>query len=481
MRTVGLYIPSFNAAKTIGYCLDAVFKQTYPIKRIVVLDDGSTDATFKIVSGYSVEVIRNDSNMGIAASRNTAIQNITEEFIASVDADCQPTPEWLAQVMRGFSSPRIACVGGKLIEGYASCVFDDWRLAHMKQYPEGRCAPDFICGSNVVFRRSIFVEVGLYREKFRTNYEDVDICVRLKKRGYHLGYQPKAIIYHMKSDNIYSILNTYWKWNVNYYEQEKYYSNLNNFVQKIKFNTGLANRYIEEDIACGRLQLLYLDFLLFFHHSLMDLEYYFYKHDEQKKLGQNKLSALTQLPSHGMENLNEERAQSDKAAYALTHVFENSTFDQSVASRWIAFLDLVFFYQFNSSRDKLSTFMPKENSSLQNYFALKLIIGGILSKNFQNGGFKRILYKHLFLTVHKIEDACLLDKLLTAVELRSNWDNLFKKKHPALNSDFLEGMHFNLQGWVDRIKLRFPGILNMIEIAAVKTNRLGGSFYDNDE
>ena len=115
----------------------------------------------------------------------------------------------------------------------------------------------------------------------RSNYEDVDICERLKKKGYNLIYEPKAIVDHIKSDDLCSVLNTYWKWNIGYYKKKKYYANQKILNFKIKDNIGLAHRYIEEDIASKNYQLLYLDFLLTLHHSLRDFEYFISQNNQK--------------------------------------------------------------------------------------------------------------------------------------------------------------------------------------------------------
>lgn len=433
MNEVTFYIPCFNAAKTICFCLEAIFKQTYPLKEVVVIDDGSTDETVERVSRYPVRLIRHMSNRGLAAARNTAIRNINTEFVASLDADCLPETDWLEQLMKKFDSSEIAGVGGKLLETYSSTVFDLWRSAHMKQcWDEEENSPPFLFGSNTVFRKEALLKVGLYNEDFKNNYEDVDICARLKKEGYTLAYEPKAIVHHLKSDNIYSILNNYWSWNLGYYKKKGCYSNLEGFTLKLKDNIGLANRYIEEDIIFERYQLLYLDFLLALHHSLKDFEYF---------ISQNKKKNFD-IP------------------------------DFSLLSFWLALLDLTFFYHLDTARENLSTLMPESSAFFQNFFTLSLILGRFIKERFKSSKFKRILYKHLLVSVYKINDAYLLDKLLNLVEWHQDWNQFCKKTHPNLNTLFLKELSFNFQKWLDSLIFTFPNIIQMIEISAEKTDEV---------
>ncbi len=429
---VSLYIPCYNAEATIQYCLEAVFKQKYPLKEVVIIDDGSSDKTVEIASRYPVKIIRHDKNKGLAASRNTAIKNVKTEFVASLDADCVAAPGWLEQLMQKFDSSKIAGAGGKLLETHSSTIFDFWRSAHMKQHWEDKeTVPPFLFGSNTVFRRETLINIGLYNENYKNNYEDVDICNRLKEIGCSLIYEPNAIVDHIKKDDIYSVLNNYWRWNLGYYQRENYYSDAKSFIFKIKDNLGLANRYIEEDVASKRYELLYLDFLLALHHSLRDFEYF---------ISQNNKN----LDIPGISSL----------------------------SSWLTLLDLTFFYHFNSKKEGLSTLIPQAKSFLQNFFALNLILGNCIQDKFKNDATKKKLYRHLLLSVYNINDTYLLQKLLNLVELHQDWDGLIKKKHPNLNILFLKNLSLNFQKWLENLRYRFPGIVQMIESSAEKINEV---------
>lgn len=429
MSKVSLYIPCFNAAKTIESCLDAVLKQTFPLEEIVIIDDGSNDKTVELASCYPVKIVR-QINKGLAAARNTAIKNMNTEFIASVDADCLPEPNWLEQLMSRFNSPKIAGAGGNLLETYSSTIFDIWRSVHMKQYWEKETTPSFLFGSNTVFRKETLVEVGLYNEDLRSNYEDVDICEHLKKKGYNLIYEPKAIVDHIKSDDLCSVLNTYWKWNIGYYKKKKYYANQKILNFKIKDNIGLAHRYIEEDIASKNYQLLYLDFLLTLHHSLRDFEYF---------ISQNN--------------------QKDSNCPGLL-------------SFWFSLLDLTFFYHFDASRKNLSTLITRSDIFLQNFFALNLVLGECIKQNFRSDSFNGIFYKHLLLSIYKINDNYLLERLLNLIYLHKDWNGFLKKQQPNLNHAFLEVLSFNFQKLLIDLIHQFPKIIQMIKISAEKIDKI---------
>lgn len=430
MKEVSLYIPCYNAAETISYCLKGVFKQTYPLKEVVVVDDASKDETAKIASRYPVRMIKHISNQGLAVSRNTAIKNIDTEFIAALDSDCIPEPNWLEILMKRFNSPKIVGAGGKLLEYHASTIFDLWRSVHMKQYWEdGKADYPFLFGSNTVFRRKALVNIKFYNEKFKNNYEDVDICNRLQKSGYKLFYESKAIASHLRKDDICSLLDSYWNWNLGFYQKNRYYSSQKNFVFKLKDNLGLANRYLEEDISSKRYQLLYLDFLLGLHHSLKHFAYFI---------------------SQDNGNISE---------YPLL-------------SLWLSLLDLTFFYHFDSTKNNLSTLLNNKNTFIQTTLALNLILGRPIQEKFRSRNFQKILSKHLLLSLFRINDSYLIEKLVNLVELHPDWGGLFNKRHPHLNTAALKNLFIAFQEWMGILTYRFRNIVQIIKTSAEETDKL---------
>jgi glycosyltransferase involved in cell wall biosynthesis len=212
---VSLYIPCYDAKKYIAACLDGVFKQTYPIDEVLVVDDGPGDDTAKIAGGYPVTVIRRQGKLGLPSARNLAFRNARNEFVAALDADCVAEPDWLERLMDNFSAEDIAGVGGMAIEKYNIRVADRWRAVHMKQLWGNKkiISPPYLYGLNSVFRKSIVAEVGYFNEeKCSKSFEDGDISERIKQRGYKLVYEPAAIVYHMRQDSIPSMLKACWTW-----------------------------------------------------------------------------------------------------------------------------------------------------------------------------------------------------------------------------------------------------------------------------
>jgi glycosyltransferase involved in cell wall biosynthesis len=421
MKNVSLYIPCFNAEKTLAGCLEAVFMQMHPPVEVVVVDDGSTDKTLEIASAYPVRCIRHKANCGLGAARNTAFNNMHTEFIGSLDADCVADPDWLSRLMRRFDDPGVCGAGGKLMEDRIASVFDLWRSIHMKQYWESKDSkPDFLFGANTVFRREAVLNAGSYDETFRSNYEDVDLSRRLLRSGKLLAYEPEAIVHHLKEDDIFSLFTTFWNWRREYYYEQNFFSDLDNFSGKMKDNVGLANRFLDEDLAGHQDPLLYLDFFLALHHSLMDLEHFIFR---------------------------------DTGA--------NGAKKEPRLSSWLALTDLTFFYHYAGQREAIpSLLFPKESFSL-NFFAFILTLNRCIVDKFGGTKFKRLLYKHLLFSIYRVHDEVLLGKLLDLVEAHPDWTGLLKKDHPHLNRCFLQTSQI-IKKWLDEQKFRSPNLIKRL-------------------
>ncbi|MBP1734587.1 MAG: glycosyl transferase family 2, partial [Deltaproteobacteria bacterium] len=90
MANVSVVIPTFNCGRYICQAVESALKQTYKDLEIIVVDDGSTDATYQTIKPYadagSVRYIYQE-NRGLPGARNTGIQNAEGEFIVVLDAD----------------------------------------------------------------------------------------------------------------------------------------------------------------------------------------------------------------------------------------------------------------------------------------------------------------------------------------------------------------------------------------------------------
>ena len=212
---ISVYVPCRNGAGTLRACLEALLSQTYPVAEIIIVDDGSTDATRSIARtfGGSVRVVSHLVQVGLAQARNTALAQVRHELVASVDVDVVPDPQWLELLVRAMSTPATAVVAGRLVASDTSRVADRWRMVHLTGYPGDlpQTNPGRLSGSNTLVRRSVIQTIGGYRDDLDGLVTEV-VGRCLASIGYTCRYEPHARARHFRQDTSRTVLRTWWGW-----------------------------------------------------------------------------------------------------------------------------------------------------------------------------------------------------------------------------------------------------------------------------
>ena len=97
MALISIIMPAYNAAATLAACMDSILAQTYREIELIIVNDGSTDATASVLHAYSLKDTRvravHTENRGVSAARNTALTCARGDYIGFVDADDRLEPE----------------------------------------------------------------------------------------------------------------------------------------------------------------------------------------------------------------------------------------------------------------------------------------------------------------------------------------------------------------------------------------------------
>lgn len=148
MPRVSIIIPTFNCMTFLGSAIESVFAQTYADYEIIVVDDGSTDGTREWVGKYGSKVkYYYQSNQGVSAARNLALDHASGEFIAYLDADDMWLPDKLtAQV--DYLDRHQEC---GWVHTEVSVIDEDGKVIHARfnketgrLVPQGKCLNDLL-------------------------------------------------------------------------------------------------------------------------------------------------------------------------------------------------------------------------------------------------------------------------------------------------------------------------------------------------
>jgi len=231
MRQVGIVIVTYNSASEIGACLDAAMATG---AEVIVVDNASTDGTLELVRQRGATLIANPMNRGFAAAVNQGIHLVSADYILLLNPDA---------VLQGSLEPlRAACevpgagaAGGKLVdlEGGVQAGFSVRRLPrpldlaleillvnrlwpgnpanwHYRCYDLKYDEPAEVeqpAGAFLMIRRQVWEELGGLDEQFYPIwFEDVDFCKRIRDRGYHVYFEPRAVAAHRGGHSIRKIL-----------------------------------------------------------------------------------------------------------------------------------------------------------------------------------------------------------------------------------------------------------------------------------
>jgi glycosyltransferase involved in cell wall biosynthesis len=202
--TASIILPTFNGASRIGNCLDSLVKQTGGRDvEILVVDDGSTDNTANVVSGYpSVRLIA-QANAGPASARNRGASEAKGAILLFTDDDCVPMPDWLEAMLGPFSDPEVVGAKGVYRTRQTSLAARFVQIEYEDKYRlmAGVSSIDFIDTYSAAFRRDRFLEMAGYDTSFPVACaEDIELSYRMSARGWKMKFVPAAIVYHTHPD-----------------------------------------------------------------------------------------------------------------------------------------------------------------------------------------------------------------------------------------------------------------------------------------
>jgi len=191
---VSVIMPAFNAGALIGAAISSVLSQTHPDIELIVVDDGSTDDTHAIASGFGDRItLVHQENEGLSSARNHALRLVTGDFVALCDSDDILLPNHV-----GLALEALDAAPGRTFVTCASHVLKDAGLEARQSFPFGRIPPDrqraAILQANFVNIFSVFPidlvqEIGYFTETLR-RCEDWEYWARAIYSGWRVAFQP---------------------------------------------------------------------------------------------------------------------------------------------------------------------------------------------------------------------------------------------------------------------------------------------------
>ncbi len=219
---VSIVIPAYNEGKYIKECLETVLLIDYPgdLLEIIVVDDGSTDDTYKIAKSFeslskSVRVFTK-KNGGKGAAINFGLKLISGDLVATMDADSYLTPGVLKGLVPYFDDPDVMAAtpdvkiraSGKWIKElqrieYMMILFSRKLLSFIDSVP---VTP----GPFSIFRSSVFEKIGLFDEK--NLVEDQEIALRIQAHNFKIKSSLTAEVFTEPPESMADLIKQRVRW-----------------------------------------------------------------------------------------------------------------------------------------------------------------------------------------------------------------------------------------------------------------------------
>ena len=222
MPFVSIIVPAYNEGPMIAQVLESLLAVRYPRFEVIVVDDGSSDQTFLKALPFSrrpgVEYrILTKSNGGKFDALNHGIARARGEIVVCIDGDSVLHPDALRHCVAHFDDPRIGAVAGNVRVANRGSL---WSAMQALEYVIGyglakraqstARAVTIVPGPLGAFRKSALSQVGGYEgDSFA---EDFDLTMKLLGAGWHIVYEPRAVVLTEAPERTLELLRQRYRW-----------------------------------------------------------------------------------------------------------------------------------------------------------------------------------------------------------------------------------------------------------------------------
>ncbi|GAA2290176.1 glycosyltransferase [Streptomyces kunmingensis] len=215
---VTVLVPAYNEAKCIENTVRSLMASEHPVE-VIVIDDGSTDGTARIVENLrlpNVRVVR-QHNAGKPAALNRGLANARYDLVVMMDGDTVFEPATVRELVQPFGDPRVGAVAGNAKVGNRDSLIGAWQHIEYvmgfnldrRMYDVLRCMPT-IPGAVGAFRRSALEPFGGMSDD--TLAEDTDVTMALHRAGWRVVYAEKARAWTEAPESVQQLWSQRYRW-----------------------------------------------------------------------------------------------------------------------------------------------------------------------------------------------------------------------------------------------------------------------------
>jgi GT2 family glycosyltransferase len=211
--SVAVVIPTRDRLELLSACIRSIEERTtYPRYSVVIVDnDSEHPETLEYLASTPHRVLRDPGHFNYSRIMNDAIAQVDADHVVLLNNDITViTPDWIEALLEHSQRPDVGAVGCRLLypdgrpqhEGIVvgmECPACNLDLTLMPQLSGAIREVSAVTGACMMTRRDVYQEVGGLDVTLRVAYNDVDLCLRLRRAGYRVIYTPVAQLYHHES------------------------------------------------------------------------------------------------------------------------------------------------------------------------------------------------------------------------------------------------------------------------------------------
>ncbi len=197
---ISIIIPVYNGGRTIGRCLESIFKSSFPSFECIVVDDRSNDDTLRIAQSFDAKIIHLDGHRGAAYARNRGVEAARGNILLFIDADVTIYPDTLDKVNRHFEdNQEISALFGTYDDQPDSSNFLSQykNLFHHYIHQTSREEASTFWTACGAVKKEAFFEIGMFNESCRM-MEDIELGYRLQAENHKILLDKGLIVKHLK-------------------------------------------------------------------------------------------------------------------------------------------------------------------------------------------------------------------------------------------------------------------------------------------
>ncbi len=220
-KQISVIIPHYNGESILKDCLESLYKTTQLPIEIIVVDNGSSDNSVKMITDNfpKVTILKQKKNLGFAGGCNAGIKHAVTPFVLILNNDTVHTDNWIDHLLEKIlSDDKICAVQPKLLSFQNQEYFDysgacggemdifGFPFARGRifeniekdenQYDDHSDEIVWASGTAFMARRELLVEAGMFDESFFAHMEEIDLDWRFRLMGYKIVVEPKSVIFH---------------------------------------------------------------------------------------------------------------------------------------------------------------------------------------------------------------------------------------------------------------------------------------------